>query len=472
MHRFLLGLVLLAAGCAGTSGAPDTAGGAEVPPPAGDGPAPTAVGPLDLTVPAAVELAVVRNPDVAMAAARILAARAAVDEARSAWYPKLGLSLGYTHTNDPVLVFMSRLRQRQLEFGGDFNEPGDHGNLRASAELSWLVWDGGRREAGEDLARIGVRREEAGRDAVLNELKAAVIQTCIAVFESEEYTGVAEESLRLVRQQLSIARTRLDAGAAQRSDVLSVEVRQAEAEEGLVRARNAKERALTALRRLLGLRAEEEFSLVSMGGFRVPPVEETRLMETARANRPEVRHALEAVAAAEGAVVLERADRMPTISAFGSYDLDDEDVTFTLKQDSATAGVRVDLNVFEGYRSEARIAAAGARVREAREAVRKTLLAVEADVTRARLDLAEARERVRVSETSVRQAEEALNLIRSRYETGAATITEYLDAEVALTDARVRRVAARFGVERATADLRRALGICRAGMDGNTGGER
>ena len=91
----------------------------------------------------------------------------------------------------------------------------------------------------------------------------------------------------------------------------------------------------------------------------------------------------------------------------------------------------------------------------------------------ATLRLAEARKRLEVSLTTTAQAEEALRLIAARYENGAATITEYLDAEVALTGARVRHVSARYDVERATADIRRALGICRAGeKTDETGGER
>ena len=87
----------------------------------------------------------------------------------------------------------------------------------------------------------------------------------------------------------------------------------------------------------------------------------------------------------------------------------------------------------------------------------------------ASLRLTEARNRVEVSEKSAEQADEALRLIRVRYENGAATITEYLDAEVRLTGARVRDVAARYDIERATADLRRALGVCRAGLSEETG---
>ncbi len=169
---------------------------------------------------------------------------------------------------------------------------------------------------------------------------------------------------------------------------------------------------------------------------------------------------------------------MPTVDAFGSYALDDDKFSYTIDQDSAVVGVRVDWAAFQGFRTTAQIAEANARVRAAREQQRKVELAIETDVTSARLNLDEARQRVAVAGKSAELAEEALNLIRARYESGAATITEYLDAEVALTGARVRNVAARYDQQRSTAELRRALGVCRAGqgysrgIDGSQGGAR
>lgn len=177
-------------------------------------------------------------------------------------------------------------------------------------------------------------------------------------------------------------------------------------------------------------------------------------------NRPELRRADEAVLAAKRAVDLARMGDDATLRAFGSYDLDDRSFGFTPKQDSATAGLELEVPIFDGGLTAARVAKAKANVRVAEAARRKAELGVEAEVTRARLDLAEAKERLAVSGKSEEQAEEALSLIRARYESGAATITESLDAEVALTGARVRNVAARFDVARATAELRRALGIC------------
>ncbi len=469
MRRPLLLLSLLLTACAGVTpraADPPASGPAPLARKDAAGPEESPPGPLVLGVADAVRTAVEHNPDLRVASARIEEARQGVAEARAAFYPSLSAGIGYTHTNDPVLVFMEWLRQRELNFGMDFNHPDGRGNFRASLSARWLLYDGGRRRAAEDLARFGVDLSADARAVVLNGLKAAVIETCLVVFETEEFIRVAEDSVKLVREQLKIVTSRFEAGAARRSDVLSVEVRLAEAREALVKARNARERALNGLRGLLGLSASEPFRLAEGKGFHVPPVDEKDLLATARAHRPEIRRAARAVRAARREVELEATGTSPTVSAFGSYDLDDQSGTFTGRQDSATGGIRVDVPIFSGFSTRARVARARARLLAAEAEERKAILAVETDVKNARLALAEARERLTVSEKSTERAEEALSLIRARYESGAATITEYLDAEVALTGARVRKVAARYDVERATAELRRALGICRAGTGG------
>ena len=440
-----------------------------LPPAAEEEKAPAIESFTDLTVQDAVMVAVQQNPDLGIASARILAAGQAIAEARSGWYPRVNLGLGYVISNDPSVVFMNQLRQRDFSFDTNFNNPGWLGNWRLSAGVEWLVWDGGMRDAGEDLARLGVKLEERARDAIVNELKSAVIATCLSVYEAEEFIRVGGDSVNLVEEQLKISRTRFDAGAAQRSDVLSVEVRLAEAREALVRVENARERGITTLRNLLGISYDVPFSLRPGGGFSVPPVIEGDLAAVAKENRPELARAREAVKAAERHVGLRESEGNPTVSAFGLYALDDENLGFTLDQDSFTTGIAFDWNIFDGNRTRARVTAARVKVRAAREMERKTALMVEQDVSNANLKLSESRERIAVTEKSTEQAEEALSLIRARYENGAAQITEYLDAEVRLTGARVRDVAARYDIERATADLRRALGVCRAGLDGETG---
>mgnify|MGYP005853888147 CR=1 FL=1 len=90
---------------------------------------------------------------------------------------------------------------------------------------------------------------------------------------------------------------------------------------------------------------------------------------------------------------------------------------------------------------------------------RKLRLGLELEVEQARLLLQEADERLDVTATAVAQAEEGVQLTRARFEQGLALATQLVDAETALTGARVRRAEAEADRRIAVAALRRALGL-------------
>ncbi|HPU54870.1 MAG TPA: TolC family protein, partial [Verrucomicrobiota bacterium] len=85
-------------------------------------------------------------------------------------------------------------------------------------------------------------------------------------------------------------------------------------------------------------------------------------------------------------------------------------------------------------------------------------LAIGFEVEQARLQLKEASERLAVTEAAVAQAQESVDLTRSRFEQGLMTSAQLIDAETALIAARVRRAEAEADRRIAIAALRKALG--------------
>lgn len=73
--------------------------------------------------------------------------------------------------------------------------------------------------------------------------------------------------------------------------------------------------------------------------------------------------------------------------------------------------------------------------------------------------MAEARARAEVARGAVTQAEKALTILEARFEQGVARITDLLDTETMLDDARVRELNARFDLQRATRTLDFAVGL-------------
>jgi outer membrane protein len=122
--------------------------------------------------------------------------------------------------------------------------------------------------------------------------------------------------------------------------------------------------------------------------------------------------------------------------------------------------------LFSGYTTRSRIAQADGRVRQMLAVDREQVLSMQLEVKQTLLALDAAEARVQVSRESVAEAEEVLRLVALEYEGGSATISRFLDAELARNQARFRETQAVYDYEKAMANLGRALGCWVAGSSG------
>jgi outer membrane protein len=403
------------------------------------------------TLERAIQHALTNSPDARLAVQRIVAAQAGLEQANAAFMPKLQFNASYLRTDNPMLVFGAALNQRKFDLGMTFNDVPDTDNLNLNGTLTVPVYAGGRIRAGRKAARADSEATRQMADAVRNSLAFEVARVFYSVQKTRGFTRASEAAVQGFEANLAIANHRFDAGTALRQDVLDVEVRLAQAREDLVRARNANALARRALRNLLGI--EEPSIEVSATA---PTVTEPGADEPSR--RPELLAVSWRAQAAEARVREAQSSYLPRVSAFGRYAYD-EGWTFDGHGDSYTAGVHLQWDLWDGDLTRARVKEARAALDTAREEERRLRLALDLEVEQARLNLKESIERLAVSARSVDQAAESVQLTRARFEQGLALATQVIDAETALTAARVRRAEAESDRQIATAALRKALGL-------------
>lgn len=413
-----------------------------------------------LTLDEALTLAFEQNPDLGAAAERIGEAEARVGEATSAFFPQVSTRLSYARTDNPAQAFGMILAQRRFSPGMDFNNPGITQDWRPEIVGALPLFRGGQDVQRRAAAVLGAEAARLERSAMRNALADAVVAAYYALLTAPEQVEVTRKSIAAVDSALAQARARYDTGAALKSDALSLEVRLAAAREANVRAHNAVELARTGLCVLLGLPADAPVEV--MAGETTPPAgvpaDFAAALQLAMAHRPEIQAAARAVAMREHELRAERAAYLPRIDAVASYGQDDTNLEFSRRQDNWMVGATAELDLFSGFRTVQRVQAAKRLLAEARQAERKTRLEIEREVKTAFLTFQEASERARVTEAAVAAAEEALRLVEAQYQAGTVTITRYLEAEVARTDARSHAIAARYDARRAEAGLRKAVG--------------
>ncbi len=85
---------------------------------------------------------------------------------------------------------------------------------------------------------------------------------------AEKYVNISSDSVKTVKKELQLVGVRYEAGGALKSDVLSLKVALARAEEDLIRARNNHSLSVSSLANLMGLDPDRPISLA--GDQQVP----------------------------------------------------------------------------------------------------------------------------------------------------------------------------------------------------------
>ncbi len=399
----------------------------------------------------ALDYALAHNPDARIAQQRIAAAQAGLEQANSAFWPRLQAQSGYTRTDNPMMVFGSILNQRSYSSSLNFNDVPDVDNLNARGVVTVPLYAGGRNVAGRQAARANTEAAKQESAAVRNALGFEVSRAFHTVLKTRQFIQAADAAVNSFETNLVVAGKRLDGGTLLRSDVLDIEVRLAQAHEDLVRARNAKALAERALRNLLGIE-DGEFIVVDTA----PIVSAPHSGDFSQ--RPELTAARERESAAQAQVRGSKSGYQPRVSAFGSVDYDYGWVTRGDGR-SYSAGVMAQWDLWDGFSTRSKIREAKANLESAHEEQRKLRLALDFEVEQARLDLKAADERLAVGSKTVEQAAESAKLTRGRFEQGLALSTQLIDSETALVSARVRRAEAESDQRIAVAALRKALAL-------------
>ena len=403
------------------------------------------------------------HPGLEAAVYRVEAARAAQRQARAGLMPSVSATGSFTTTDNPTQAFMMRMNQRALDMsdpGFDPNQPGGMDNYRLSLGGRWMLIDGGARAAGIAAAERGAGAADAQWAAARNALVHEVTRAYYGALHARAFVAVQGETVRSIEESLRMARERLAAGSAAKSDVLNLEARRAEAQEGLIRAENGASVARVALNIAIGRDLVPESGPAPCA----TDVPDAPAAPGGEARRPEV------AAARLGREALEQAERAarsqfaPRFTVFGSYDWDARKLSEDF-EDSYVFGAAVEWELFSFGRRTGAVLEAQARRREAEARERELAQAIRLDVAQADAGARDARARYEVAGAGLESADEALRITRERYRQGGADISELLHAETALASARMRRESARYEYFTARSNQARARGAA-AGIDG------
>ncbi|MEQ8277917.1 MAG: TolC family protein [Deltaproteobacteria bacterium] len=342
------------------------------------------------------------------------------------------------------------------------------GQLSLGLSAQQLIFDGGR--WWKVLARVSdvEASQRAALRSIENEVRALTTRAFYSLAKADYALKTIDQRVSLSEDQLGRAKTLLEVGRGTSRDVATAE---RNLTSDLIERENLllnRQLAAQALNIQMGRPAETGVELEMTASVRsstvainVPARE--RLTKAALHHRPDLEQQRAEMEAATKDIDIAKADYWPTLAIQMSYQRNNPTASIffgnPLEDYFAAASLRLQWNLFEGRATDA-------RVQRARIELRKLVATLDDNVRRAisnvdeQLGQLEKQRRIHtLSKRGVRAAEEAVRLARGLFEAGRGTALELRDAEINLTAAQRTMVEARYDIEVAKEDLRRAVGI-------------
>lgn len=415
-----------------------------------------------LAVEEAIKIALSTNFDIKMAKSSVRMAKAGLKKTEALFMPSLTLFSEYLTGDAPSAYLFKTIDQRNLPPGTDFNDPGSFTNLETGVVARINLFRGGRDLLTTRMAESDLRSAAAMAGETENQIVSMVIQLFFSVLKAREYVAIAEESVATVTEQLRVMGVRFKGGGVLRSDILSLEVRVAEAKKDLVLSRNLFSTTLNALTTLLSLEPMDGLDLATDCECPVRlPKEYKDAVDKALGLRPEMVTAIERVKKARLAIKAASATYLPVVDLAARYYLDSDDMEYATSRDNYTAAMTLQWDLFTGFTSGQEIIQARQELDRALAFQQKVRLNILKELRNAFLDLEDATERLGVAKSSVTMAGETLVLVKKRYQGGSDSVTRYLESELARSRARINLSAAFYDQKIAQSEIARAMGILR-----------
>ena len=395
-----------------------------------------------------IRTALRQNFDVRIAAARVAEARAQLGIARADQFPRVdgsGLAERERVSASPVPLPVQAFERNVFQ---------------VEASTSWEVDFWGRFRRATEAARAALSATEWGRRAVVTTLVAEVAEAYFALRAIDLNLDISRQTLASRQESLHLTQVRAAGGAASELDVRQAEQlvfnasaaivdleRQAEQQENLISVLQGNNPGAIPRGRTL-----TDQPLIPQ----VPTALPSALLE----HRPDIVEAEQTLLAANANLGVARANYFPDVSLTGSGGFQSAALSSLLTGPGAffTVGASLLQPVFTAGRTRSQVELAEARRDEALLAYRQTILQSLRDVSDALIAYRRDREFRDQQQLLTRSAGDALRLTTVRYQGGASSYLEVLDADTRLFAAQLGLAQAQLNELLALVQIYRALG--------------
>jgi outer membrane protein TolC len=368
------------------------------------------------------------NQSIKIAIEAFNEAKADYRQTNAIFLPNISVSHTGFATTNPLMAFGSKLNQEiltQADFSPSvLNDPSQIQNFSTAIEFQQplINMDGfyQRKAAKKNMEAMALQT-----DRLKNYMSYEVENAYMKLQLAYKAVSVLEKALDASEANLKLAQNNFKQGYLQRSDVLLAEIRITEVKNQLQSARSNIRNASNYVSFLMNdtadaiLQPSDSLSLDD-------------LMQESKVLIPEERADIKAMQLATDArESLYKSDKMtflPTLNAFGSYQLYDDEI-FQFGADGYLFGAELKWNILEGTKRFGKTRKTRATFEKSKLKYEQYVLKSQLELNKTRRLLTDAQSKLKLTQLAVAQSEEALRIRTNRFEEGLEKTTDLLIAE-------------------------------------------
>ena len=380
----------------------------------------------------AIGMSIGNSKQLKASKARIDIALAQVKEAEDNRLPNFSLSSAYLRLNRPTIDLKTKSTSTT---GG--SAPVVSSALYGIANISYPIYEGGRIRYGIESAKY---LEEATRLDAENDKEAVILNTLNAyanLFRAAATIEVVKESLASSRERDSTFSRLEQNGLLARNDLLKTELQTSNLELSLLDAENNWRLANINMDLMLGLpentelivdtnSVKKEYSLKNMAEYE----------QLALQNRKDIQAISFRKKATAVAIRSANAEGYPSIALTGGY-IAANIPGFVTITNAVNVGVGVQYNLASLWKTNTKLLQAKARQQELSANEEQLFDAVRVQVSRDYQNYLLGQKRIEVYQKAFQQAAENFRITKNKYDNSLSSVTDLLDADVALVQAKL-----------------------------------
>ena len=403
-----------------------------------------------LTLEDAIRLTLINQPLIQQALEQVNASEARIKEQNSFYYPKIDANLSYIRIG-PIPT---------IEFGGfGFTLTPDN-NYDMHISASQLVYDFGKRDAMLDLMKSYKLSSEDKINLIKNNLTYGTIRIFYTILFLKKSIDVKNEQINTLNKHLEMTNKKVQSGSATDFDVLTTQVRVADAENQKIDIENELSKAEINLKSMLNLKPEQYLNLT--GEFKVDSTvyDSSLMLNEALQERPEMKLARDAEKSALVSKQVASKEDLPALRVIANYGLKNGfEPNLDVLRGNWSAGINASVPIFNGNLRDAKEEEADANWKSSSANISALEKDISVEVGQAVADVKANLLKIKTSELQVKQAMQAVSRAEIKYRDGVITNLDLIDAETSLAQAKLGLLQIRYRNVLGYYNLKKATGF-------------